>query len=451
MACPYVFFRGLNHLPHNITILASGMKQLWLCLFLMISLHLAGQTPLALTGTVVDGSTGKPLPFAQLIVKGTTIGTSANNDGEFRLSIPGGYENDSLLFGYLGYSPAHVPIVSFVSGPLKVKMTSVGIGLPEVEVVGLTAPEVIRKAVENLAANYGRDSVLLTGYIRVQKIVGNKLAEYAEAIVQDLKDGYYAYPGKELRKKYARSNFPMLVKGRVKSDTILVNSMGDVGRQAFCLSCPFVLDIAEMYHNTALDEADFDKYDYRMKEIPGPDGKKIYHITYDQKEKVKETLYRGEIFISAENFAIMKVVYKPSMKAFDAYEKTKYNRPFTLRGVPGWIMEMPMGENVITYGERDGHWSLSAIRNDYAMVYVNMQSGKKIRYQYKMDLVVTDCSRDAALLRSFKGDKTLGATQRWDQLAGPVDEGFWQQYNYLPVEETLQKAVRDMRDQKSRR
>jgi hypothetical protein len=420
------------------------MKRILLLTALLLPLFATAQDLITITGTVVDGSNGNPLPFAQLTVTGTTLGTSANNDGEFRLLIPTKNAVDTLLFGYLGYEPFSIPVSYLRTGNVKVRLKQVPIQLSEVEVIGLTPLEVIRRAVERIPGNYGKDSLLITAYIRVQKIVNTRMAEYTEAIVQDLKDGYYLYPKKDMRKKHDRSNFPMLVKGRVRSDTALVNSMGDVGRQAFCLSCPFVLDIAEMYHNTALDEGMFDKYDYRMKEITDTEGRKVYHITYDQKDNVSDMLFQGDIFIAAADFALLKLVYKPSMKAFDAYEKTKYKRPFTIRGTPGWIMEMPMGVNVVTYSEREGQWTLATIRNDYAMVYVNQPTGKKVRYQYKTDLVVTDVQRDSQTLKAFKGNKSLGTDQRWDQLVGPADDTFWQKYNFLPVEEALRKSLKEM-------
>jgi hypothetical protein len=421
------------------------MKKFVIIIFLMAPAWLLAQDLITITGTVLDTKTGNPLPFAQLTLSNTTLGTSANNDGQFRLVIPTSNGKDTLLFAYLGYEHYRIPVSNILGPGLKVRMVPVAIQLAEVEVVGLTAQEVIRRAVDNIPVNYGKDSVLLTAFIRVQKIVNGKMAEFTEAIVKDLKDGYYTYPKRDQRKKHDRSNFPDLVKGRVKSDTALVNSMGEVGRQAFCLSCPFQLDIAEMYHNTALDEASFDKYDYRMKEITDTDGKKIYHITYDQKDKVNETLYQGEIFIGSGSFPILKVVYKPSMKAFDAYEKSKYNRPFTIRGTPGWIMEMPMGQNVITYAYRDGRWTLATVRNDYTMAYVSPLNGKKVRYQYKTDLVVTDVQRDRQTLSAFKGNKSLGAEERWDQIVGQVDEAFWQKYNFLPVEDAIKKSLKDMK------
>lgn len=420
------------------------MNRLLFMAFMMAAPALCAQETISVSGTVTDAATGNPLPFAQLTVRHTTLGTSANNDGVFQLNMPAGHAEDTLLFGYMGYEPQQVAVASLLKGDRKIPLRPAAIELAEIEVVGLTPQEVIRRATAAIPENMGADSILLTAFVRVQKIVGSRLAEYTEAIVKDLKDGYYAYPKKDLKKKHARSNFPMLVKGRVRSDTLLVKSLGEAGQEAFCLYCPFVLDIAEMHYSSALDEGMFDKYTYRMQEVTGPDGLKRYVITYDQKEKLNETLYQGEIRIRADGFRIESILYKPSMKAFDAFERTKYNRPYTIRGTPGWIMEMPMGQNVATYGDRNGTWTLSAVRNDYAMLFIHPESGEKVRYQYKMDLVVTETTRDTMEIRRFRGDKTLGAGQRWDQLVGPADERFWQEYNFLPVEEALRKSLKEM-------
>jgi hypothetical protein len=443
---PYVYFATFVLYFETFAVkINSRMKGILFAIICLFSVTLQSQDFITIRGRVTDASTGDPLPFAQLMLSVSALGTSTNDDGLFTLIIPVQFREDTLRVAYMGYELQKIPVRAFEKKPLEIRLASRAIQLAEVEVIGLTPQEVIRRAIEHIPENYGSDSVLLTAYARVRKIVGNRLAECTEAILQDLKDGYYVYPQKDLRKKHERSNFPLLLKGRVKSDTNLVNSMGDVGRQAFCLSCFFVLDVAEMYHNTALDENMFKDYDYRMKEIVDTSGRKIYHITYDQKDGLNEMFYSGEIFISAASFAIEKMVYKPSLKAYDQYEKTKMRRPYMVNGTPGWIMEMPMGENVITYGVRNGRWSLSSIRTDYAMTFVDTQSGRKLRYQYKSDLVVTNAQWDKKTVRAFRGNKSLGVNQRWDQLAGEADPTFWAQYNYLPVEKSLGKEIEKLK------
>jgi hypothetical protein len=413
---------------------------------LLTSLSLHAQDPLTIHGKILDRSTGAPLPFAQITISSAAMGTTSNEEGAFLLNIPFLLRNDSLLVAYLGYEPQKIAIGRLTQDAAVIRLKPRAIQLSEVEVVGLTPEEVIRRAVAHIPENYGTDSVLLTAYIRVQKIVGNRLAEYTEAIVQDLKDGYYLYPQRDMRKKNDRSNIPLLLKGRVKSDTNLVNSMGNIGRQAFCLSCSFVLDVAEIYHGTALDEDLFKVYEYHMKEVPdGPWGK-LYDITFDQKKDLNEMYYQGEILINASDYAILKMVYKPSLRAFDQYEKAKLKRPYDLNGSSGWVMEMPMGENTITYTKRNGRWGLATVQTDYMMIFNNVMSRQKMRYHYKSDVVVTSETWDRKIVGTFKGNKSLGVGQRWDQIVGPLDAAFWKSYNYLPVEESLEGEIDKLPD-----
>jgi ferric enterobactin receptor len=61
-----------------------------------------GSFDFSFSGRVVDKSTREPLPFVTIMVKGTTIGTSANVDGFFTLvKVP--TDTSTLLLRYIGY------------------------------------------------------------------------------------------------------------------------------------------------------------------------------------------------------------------------------------------------------------------------------------------------------------------------------------------------------------
>src|SRR5690625_4493899 len=53
------------------------------------------------TGTVTDSETGQTLPGVNILVKGTTTGTSTNADGQFQLDAPS--LQDTLVFSFIGY------------------------------------------------------------------------------------------------------------------------------------------------------------------------------------------------------------------------------------------------------------------------------------------------------------------------------------------------------------
>lgn len=399
------------------------------------------QETISVSGSISDNETEEPLPYAQIALKNSSVGTVSNEAGVFRLTVNKFGIADTLLISYLGYETRRIPVPCFDTVPLEIFLTPVPFELREVEIIALSPREVLRRVFDSIPANYGTDSLILTAFIRTQKTVNKRLAEYTEAIVEDLKTGYYLYKPGETDTKHRVSNIPNLFKGRVTSDTNLVNLLGEVGASARCLGCNFVSDIAEFPYETILDVRDHRHYILKMEELINPEGGKIYRIRFDQNEACGKMLNQGEILIDSRDFAIVQITWKPSFKAFDAYEKNKYNRTWYLNHQPGWIQEMPLGETTVTYSKRGDYWTLSTIRQQYWVTYFQPQKRQRMSYGYKNEVVVTDFNRDPVRIRTFQGDKSIGVNQRWDEVAGETDETFWENFNYLPIEETLRQEL----------
>jgi len=82
-----------------------------------------------ITGVITDAS-GLPLPGANILIKGTTIGTTSDFDGNFSLDAKGG---EALEVSYLGYSSETIPIHSSV---INVSLQEDVSQLDEVVVIG---------------------------------------------------------------------------------------------------------------------------------------------------------------------------------------------------------------------------------------------------------------------------------------------------------------------------
>jgi hypothetical protein len=82
---------------------------LWLFIWVnLLSITAVAQTTLV-QGVVTDASTKERLPYANVSVIGTIIGTSTGLDGSYTLQLPAGYT--SLTFSYLGYGQINRTIV----------------------------------------------------------------------------------------------------------------------------------------------------------------------------------------------------------------------------------------------------------------------------------------------------------------------------------------------------
>ena len=61
---------------------------------------MVAQQTITISGTIVDAVTGEPVIGANVLVKGTTNGTSTDFDGKFSLEAPAGA---TLVVSYIGY------------------------------------------------------------------------------------------------------------------------------------------------------------------------------------------------------------------------------------------------------------------------------------------------------------------------------------------------------------
>ena len=61
-----------------------------------------------ITGTVISEEDGLGLPGATVLVKGTTVGTTTDLDGNYSINVPAG--SDVLIFSFVGLKSAEEAI-----------------------------------------------------------------------------------------------------------------------------------------------------------------------------------------------------------------------------------------------------------------------------------------------------------------------------------------------------
>ena len=92
-----------------------GRRLAALCLLSGLSLHVYAQSEPAvvpISGQALDQSR-TPLPYASVGVVGRPVGTVADEQGRFRLSVPAQYDADSLRISLVGYRPYTVAVRDF--------------------------------------------------------------------------------------------------------------------------------------------------------------------------------------------------------------------------------------------------------------------------------------------------------------------------------------------------
>ncbi len=124
-----------------------------------------------ISGIVTDAVTGGPLPGVNVLVKGTSIGTATDADGQYQLDVP--QPGDTLLFSYIGYQTQTIPINN--RHVINVKMQVKAVQGQQMVVIGYgeQAEKNVTASVANVTSkNFIQGSVTDAGQLLQGKVAG---------------------------------------------------------------------------------------------------------------------------------------------------------------------------------------------------------------------------------------------------------------------------------------
>ncbi len=152
-----------------------------LALLLLFASSVSAQTNV--TGTVTDAVSGETLPGVNVLVQGTTIGSTTNLEGTYSIGMPGGA--GVLVFSFVGYRTQEVIVSSGLTN-VDVELREDVLGLDEVVVSGLAssvARSNLANSVETISARELADistNQTLDGAIN-GKVTGAVITSYTGA------------------------------------------------------------------------------------------------------------------------------------------------------------------------------------------------------------------------------------------------------------------------------
>lgn len=163
-------------LPDLITLIMK--LKLFLYFLTIFSIYTVQSQEGIITGTVNDGEFNDVLPFANIIIKGTTQGTTSDFDGKYVLEVaPGTY---TVSFSYLGYQTKEISEVIITAGAeqiIDITLEPLANALDEVVVT-----TTVSKNTEASVLNLQKNSVALLDGLSIQSIKKSGAGDIASAI-----------------------------------------------------------------------------------------------------------------------------------------------------------------------------------------------------------------------------------------------------------------------------
>ncbi|NOS55796.1 MAG: carboxypeptidase-like regulatory domain-containing protein [Cyclobacteriaceae bacterium] len=116
-----------------------------------------------ITGKVTDAASGDPIPFVNVVFKGTSVGMTTDFDGKFKIKSLSLLKSDSIVASYIGYKPRSKKFKKGVTQVINFQLQEDVTNLQEVVIKSGENPAfpIMRKIIDNKSIN---DKRRLSGY-----------------------------------------------------------------------------------------------------------------------------------------------------------------------------------------------------------------------------------------------------------------------------------------------
>jgi CarboxypepD_reg-like domain len=122
---------------------------------------------ISITGTIVDKATNTPIPFANIQLRGSGIGTASNAEGKFLLRLDSVSRNAFLVISSMGYQSSTLNLSEVnLKNETIVRLAEASIELKEIVVTPFTAQAIMMKVIDNLKTNYNAPPHRLDAFYR---------------------------------------------------------------------------------------------------------------------------------------------------------------------------------------------------------------------------------------------------------------------------------------------
>jgi len=377
------------------------------------------------SGRVLDANTNRSLPFAAVEVIGNNIATVTNIDGEFIIKVPKESDASQLKISYIGYGNKTVALGEFSENRThNIMLDPKAIQLQEITVRPQDALDLIMDALAFIKENYSVEPMMMRGFYRETIERGRNYVSISEAVVDIFKGGY-------------TNSFQLdqvkLFKGRKsadveKMDTVLFKLQGGPNTAVLLdvVKNPYIL-LSEQYKEI---------YNFSLTEVITIDDRLHYVIGFHQKEYIDDPYYMGKLYVDMEKLAITEAEFELNVENEDAAARLFIQRkPMSMSITPERAVYRAK------YTIDNDHWYFTYARAEVKFVVNWKKKLFNTTFNTMSELAITD--------RTYEGIEKFAAKERFksnDVMDEKVyiffDEDFWQGYNVIEPDQSIENAIR---------
>jgi hypothetical protein len=385
------------------------------------------------TGKILDSKSEKPVVFANVILKGTSIGTVTNADGEFLIKAPLNADIRVLEITHIGYASKEVQLADLKNRMNPILLSSVTVPIEAVTVSYGDPVELLTRAIENIPKNYSSDPVMLKAFYRETIKQNRNYVGVAEAVLDIYKSDYINEAGRDR---------PLIYKGRKsqdvkKMDTVIVKLQGG----------PYVslmLDIAK-HPRDILDREMMNQYLFTYGGTTSVQDRQAMIIKFEPREFVEIPLYRGNIYLDIENLAFIGMDFMLDERNLDeAANLFIRKKPTSMK------IDIESANYLVKYRVYENTWYLSYVRSELNFKCKWERKLFNSKYSLMTELAVTDVDHDNVTKYRYSETSKMSDILA-EQVVQFEDPDFWGVDNIIKPDESIESAIAKLSRKMKRR
>ncbi|MBF0577481.1 carboxypeptidase-like regulatory domain-containing protein [Dysgonomonas sp. GY617] len=377
---------------------------------------------ITLGGTLVDGISGDPIPYAAVGILTSTIGTITNQNGDFRLILPDSLRHSKIKLSHVGYQSQEVELSFLADQHIIFTLDPKVIPLQEVVIRIVNPADVLRNMWLKRSENYSSSPVHITAFYREGIEHKNTNVSLTEAVLDIYKIGFQSgEKGDQVKLLKMRR-----IIDRQSPDTLITKMKSGINSS-------LLLDLIKSDTPGFLNPINNGHYIYRHTDITVLDGRRV-NVIFFEPTSGAEPLYKGELYIDAESYALVQA----NFEILPDYVK-KATDMFIVRKSRDINITPQHITYVVSYKSLDGIYYLSHVRGD---LYFRVRKKKRIfSTPLHMWFELVNCETDTSDNSRFARNERLSTQNIFSDTSFEYDPNFWGHFNVIMQEDKLKESV----------
>lgn len=383
-----------------------------------VKIH-AGYT--VLEGNIIDMATRRPLANASVSIKGTSIGSVANSNGDYRLSIPDSLSHQTIRFSHIGFQTKEVAIEVLKQQKCTIELQEYITTLQEI-VIRMTNPlQLLKEMQRRMKLNYPQTPYRETTFYREGVDNNDRFVRLSEGVFNIYKPQYLSHETEQVK---------LLKKRNISLEN---NKDSIVAKIKAGIEACMMLDIIKS--SPDFMELPNNDYNYFSTGVTTIDNQTANTIYFEQKHNITDPLSCGELYVDADNYALLGAKFEINPRyvesATDIFvqRKSKYIS----------ITPQKISYNV----------SYKQIGDRYYVNYVRGDLNFKVKKKHKLFgtshihiwFEMATCNIDTVNVAKYNKDELISKTNIFNDTNYVYDADFWENMNVIPMENNISESI----------